>query len=273
MNSLTRTLAKFATSQSQQASRRWVTSHSVSTSPKRYTRAKKPAYSNPPAQEPTREWPRPAEIPYQSKVENSVRLSGYIRMPVQSQAASDGKYWAGTVIAQNPSSDPPLWIPIIFEGDLAHVAASHLKEDDHVYIDGQLTADPPSENNGQANVQVIVRTVNFVDESSKNTSIASGKQEGTLSHLAATGKSTVTAEDSWMDLLENPKEWKDYREQKRNGLVKPKHPDFKRKVGGLSLWLDSASKSVLSKLEGLQFDVPFQKSKDFQKSEEVNQLK
>ncbi|OMO70474.1 hypothetical protein COLO4_28583 [Corchorus olitorius] len=59
----------------------------------------------------------------------------------------------------------------------------------------QLTADPPSETNGQANVKVIVRTVNFVDESPKKTSIASGKQEGTLSHLADTEKGAVTAWD------------------------------------------------------------------------------
>lgn len=92
-------------------------------------------------------------------------------------------------------ASPTLWIPIIFEGDLAHIAACHLKENDHVYIDGQLTDDPPSETNGQANVQVIVRTVNFVDESPKKTSIASGKQEGTLSHFSATEKGTVTAWD------------------------------------------------------------------------------
>jgi len=48
-------------------------------------------------------------------------------------------------------------IPVIFEGDLAHVAACHLKKKDCVYIAGQLSADPPpfTMNEGQANVQVM----------------------------------------------------------------------------------------------------------------------
>lgn len=46
-------------------------------------------------------------------------------------------------------------IPIIFEGVLAHTAACHLKENDHVYIDGHLSADPPSNvTRNQASVQV-----------------------------------------------------------------------------------------------------------------------
>ena len=49
--------------------------------------------------------------------------------------------------------------------------------------------------------------------------------------------------------------------------LKPKYPDFKRKDGDLALWLDSAPMWVLSELEGLQFDVPTQKSK------QVNQYK
>ncbi|EOX96863.1 Plastid transcriptionally active 9, putative [Theobroma cacao] len=263
MNSLTRTLAKIATSEAQQASRRWILqSFSTSTTSKRLTQPENPSDSKHSA---PKEWPRPGEIPYQSKVANSVSLSGYIHMPVQFEAASDGKFWAGTVIAQNPSSDsPPLWIPIIFEGDLAHIAACHLKENDHVYIDGQLSADPPSSNatHAQANVQVMVRTINFVDESPPMTKgIASHKQEGTLSHSAGTKQGTETAPNPWRDLLDNPKEWQDYRENKLNGLVKPKYPDFKHKDSGLALWLDSAPKWVLSELEGLQFDVPIQKPK------------
>lgn len=37
--------------------------------------------------------------------------------------------------------------------------------------------------------------------------------------------------------------------------VKPKHPDFKRKVGGFSLWLSTAPDWALLKLEELEFDV------------------
>lgn len=107
MNSLTRTLAKIATSKPHQASRRWLALQyfHASTTPNRYTKSKKPSSLSAPT-----EWPRPSKIPYQSKVANSVCLSGFIHMPVQFEAATDGKFWAGTVISQNPSSDsPPLW--------------------------------------------------------------------------------------------------------------------------------------------------------------------
>ncbi|MBA0782217.1 hypothetical protein Gotri_003076 [Gossypium trilobum] len=251
-------LAKFAASQSHNASRRWLASQlfTTSTAAKRCSKSGILSDTKPPT---VQEWPRPSKIPYQPKAANSVTLSGYINMPVQFEAASDGKFWAGTVISQNPTYDsPPLWIPIIFEGDLAHTAAFHLKENDHVYIDGQLTADPPSNaTRNQASVQVMVRAINFVDESSPKTkSIASVKTKRTSRHSDSTGKDAEPAANTWRDLLDNPKEWMDYREHKLNGSVKPKYPDFKRKDGVHSLWLNSAPQWVIPKLEGLKFDIP-----------------
>ncbi|PPD69266.1 hypothetical protein GOBAR_DD33865 [Gossypium barbadense] len=187
-------LAKFAASQSHNASRRWLTSQlfTTSTAAKRCSKSGIPSDTKPPT---AQEWPRPSKIPYQPKAANSVTLSGYINMPVQFEAASDGKFWAGTVISQNPSYDsPPLWIPIIFEGDLAHTAAFHLKENDHVYIDGQLTADPPSNaTRNQASVQVMVRAINFVDESSPKTkNIASVKTKRTSRHSGESSPSSLS---------------------------------------------------------------------------------
>ena len=43
--------------------------------------------------------------------------------------------------------------------------------------------------------------------------------------------------------------------------VKQNHPDFKRKDGGHSLWLNRVPKWVLSELKGKEFDVPVLKSK------------
>ncbi|KAL6977781.1 hypothetical protein U1Q18_026567 [Sarracenia purpurea var. burkii] len=118
------------------------------------------------------DWPRPSEIPWQTKVANSVNLIGYVQIPVQFKVSSDGKYWAGTIIYQRNDDSfdsPPFWIPVIFEGDLAHIAVCHLKAKDHVYIAGQLSADPPpfTMSEGQANVQVMVRSINFVEGSSQ----------------------------------------------------------------------------------------------------------
>lgn len=47
-------------------------------------------------------------------------------------------------------------IPIIFEGDLAHVAACHLKKNDHIHISGQLFADAPPSTTPQTPVNIQV---------------------------------------------------------------------------------------------------------------------
>ncbi|XP_076914622.1 protein OSB2, chloroplastic-like [Bidens hawaiensis] len=117
--------------------------------------------------------PKPSEIPWQAKVVNSVNLIGRVKIPVQFQTSSDCKCWAGTVISQDDnaasddSSPTSFWIPVIFEGDLAHIAMCHLKEKDYVHVAGHLSVDvPPFKlSEVQANVQVMANTINFVENS------------------------------------------------------------------------------------------------------------
>ncbi|XP_010265383.1 PREDICTED: protein OSB2, chloroplastic-like isoform X2 [Nelumbo nucifera] len=285
-------------------------------------------------------WPRPSEIPWQAKVANSVNLIGSVAMPVHFQASPDGKYWAGTIIKQEKTLDLPfLWIPIIFEGDLAHTAACHLKENDRVYVGGQLSADPPpfAMQHGQANVQVMVQSINFVSRKGKlsysykkdepsigsetkddisvkqywddllakphewwdirlNKNNPTGaafehKENGQLlcidestpesihlrlNHLTFDHKITQkwqksvtdlktkdveTGESCWRDLVDNPNKWRDYRKYKLDGSINARYPDFKHKDSGLALWLGSAPKWILSKLEGLEFDSKIHKTK------------
>ncbi|XP_040995748.1 protein OSB3, chloroplastic/mitochondrial-like isoform X1 [Juglans microcarpa x Juglans regia] len=300
-------------------------------------------------------WARPSEIPFQAKVANLVNLIGYVHIPVQFEASRDGKYWAGTVITQDQASDsPPLWIPIIFEGDLAHIAACHLKEKDCVHVAGQLSADPPHliENSGQSSIQVMVHSLNFIqgysqmkrslapqeqkrflqdsasvkdedededeDEDDINQSwkdllakphewwdirLKEENPEGAAFERKSNGEllriddsipewvqkqlETITFEckaqlkssknfnkkvginafsagvkkrvdselNPWRELLDNPKQWWDFRSSKLTGSVNPKFPDFKCKVGDRALWLDGAPGWVLSELEGVEFDV------------------
>ncbi|ESW24981.1 hypothetical protein PHAVU_004G177000 [Phaseolus vulgaris] len=75
-------------------------------------------------------------------------------------------------------------------------------------------------------------------------------------------KNPDSSMSSWIDLLDNPKQWFDFRDSKQNGLVNPKYPDFKRKDGTGSLWLNTATTWVLPKLKGLEFDVPVVKCKN-----------
>ncbi|XP_076898718.1 protein OSB2, chloroplastic-like isoform X2 [Bidens hawaiensis] len=125
----------------------------------------------PPTPNTTSTSPKPTQIPWQAKVVNSVNLIGRVKIPVQFEASSDGKCWAGTIISQDneSSSTSPtsFWIPVIFEGDLAHIAMCHLKEKDYVHVAGHLSVDvPPFKlSEVQANVQVMANTINFVENS------------------------------------------------------------------------------------------------------------
>ncbi|CAK9157721.1 unnamed protein product [Ilex paraguariensis] len=78
---------------------------------------------------------------------------------------------------------------------------------------------------------------------------------------------------SWRDLIKNPKQWWDHRENKLNGLVKAKHPDFKHKDSGLALWLKSAPQWVLAGLEGLEFDVPIGRMKEAKDNKKIDSWK
>ncbi|PRQ29990.1 putative primosome PriB/single-strand DNA-binding protein [Rosa chinensis] len=298
-------------------------------------------------------FPRPTEVPFQPKVANSVRLIGHVRTPLQVQTTQDGAFWAATVLTafSSSSSSKSLRIPIIFEGDLAHIASLHVKDDDYVFVAGNLRSDLNHLNahEGQARLQVKVHTLNFVEESfPMNTRSKDGSEERTIDHTVASEKDDMnesqkdilvwknilvwkdllakphewwdvrskegspkaaaferksngelrTIDDStpewiqhkldsltfdqkpnshssetslredgdstlgtWRDLLDNPKQWMDYRDQKRNKLVKRNHPDFKCKDGGHALWLNKVPQWVLSELKGMEFDVPILKPK------------
>lgn len=243
-------------------------------------------------------WPRPSEIPYQAKVANSVNLVGFVQTPVQFEASSDGKYCASTVVAHENSDDNSvLMIPIVFAGDLAHVVACHVKENDCVYVSGKFSMDPlPCEfmDEYQSCFHVVAENVNFVqglkrkalkgsvksvypksknfllDNNDKQHSDYMVKQKDSLSGLqcddsvnlgGSKSEEGVTGGDDWRDLIKNPKQWWDCRKAKLDGIVKARHPDYKKKDSSTSLWLENAPRWVLEGLEGLEFDIYAPKSK------------
>ncbi|KAK6140198.1 hypothetical protein DH2020_025996 [Rehmannia glutinosa] len=271
-------------------------------------------------------WPKPRDIPYQAKVANFVNLIGYVELPVRFEADSDGKHFATTVISLgNGGERNSLTIPVVFEGDLAHVVSCHVKENDCVFVSGQLSVDPMklvlSESLGK--FHVVAENVNFVEGFERNVvdkriGVAfsaveidkPGKHAAKVfdempveidkpgKHAAKVfdemperagnddklllkadtesvppaasfelgineknGESVSKKKDGnqildlWRDLVKNPLQWWDYRNHKANGLVKEKFPDFKQKMTGESLWVNSAPNWVLPGLAKLEFDV------------------
>ncbi|VVA93164.1 unnamed protein product [Arabis nemorensis] len=214
-------------------------------------------------------WPRPTKIPYQPKIANSIDLVGYVKLPVQFQANHDGSFYAGTVISNGPSSDsdtesdPKFLIPVVFEGELAHTANCHLKKNDRVHITGQVFVDtnPSGAEPDQEYVQVMVRDLHYIDGSKalpKVLPTSSDQKEGVLKHSVSLQQVRNVGTDHWFDLLHKSDEWSDYRESKQNGSVHPKYPDFKKKDGSVSLWLNKAPKEILSDLKDVKFDIPVQ---------------
>ncbi|KFK44893.1 hypothetical protein AALP_AA1G316600 [Arabis alpina] len=214
------------------------------------------------------EWPRPTEIPYQPKIANSIDLVGYVKQPVQFHANQDGSSWAGTVISHKPSSDSDtesdtkFLIPVLFEGELAHTANCHLKENDRVHITGQVFVDtsPSGEKPDQEYVQVMVRDLHYIEGSKALPKVLpiSDQKEGVLKHSASLQqvRNRNVGSGHWFDLLDKSDEWCDYRESKQNGSVHPKYPDFKKKDGSVALWLNNAPKEILFELEDVKFDIP-----------------
>ncbi|XP_027359050.1 protein OSB2, chloroplastic-like [Abrus precatorius] len=276
---------------------------------------------------------RPSDIPFQPKLANAVNLIGEVHAPIQFETSSDGNTWAATVITRQDLS-----IAVIFEGDLAHTAASHLKQNDCIHVSGQLSTDPPHLQNPQhqTHFQVMVQTLNFVrgypppqdqssftrkyfhaketeellldkswkdllqnptqwwdvrssKENSKGAAFESKlngellfinsstpkwlqeklesmaidlKPERQQSMITGAKKDPDASPSSWTDLLNDSKQWCDYRQSKLNGLVNPKHPDFKHKDSSAALWLNQVPSWVLPKLKELEFDVPVVKSKN-----------
>lgn len=198
--------------------------------------------------------PRPSEIPYQSKVANLVNLIGHIQSPIKFQKSPDGKNWAGTLICQEDGHERPCLIPLLFEDDLAHVVTFHVKEKDCVYVSGYLIGDPMPFPVCQTPTRCHLRVlnINFVQGYEKKISDKPRRRRERFR-----GKSLSESSDkfdSWRDLVENSRQWRDYREQKFKGLVTNKYPDFKHRETGAALWIGKAPKWVMERLESLDFD-------------------
>lgn len=226
---------------------------------------------------------KPSEIPFHSNVANSVDLIGFVDCPVQFQALPDGRRVAKTVIfsttdLEGTSSSPSVSIPVVFQGDLAAIAKFHVKENDCIYVSGQLSGDdlPSVMNGNQRTVHLLVQIMNFVVGLKRNPTEISGlendddgvfvkKKKGNKKGFSSLNNSRKTMNvekwKDWRDLINNSKQWKDYRERKAKGTVKARHPDFKNEEKCVSLWLSNAPDWVLEGLEGLEFNNSVPKGK------------
>ncbi|XP_020698793.1 protein OSB3, chloroplastic/mitochondrial isoform X2 [Dendrobium catenatum] len=222
----------------------------------------------------TSELPRPSLIPFQAKVANSVHLVGTIDTGVKLQQHSDGIYACVSIIVNEnmemPKDTSRFWIPIIFRGDLAEIAACHLKKNDLIYVSGQLTRDNVTftHEDTKENIKLIAHSLNFVkdacsprrggyiqtqDEVSTSDSVEADPARPDAQSSEGDTKTSDNVKRLWDELVIDPEKWLDNREGKQKGLLSTKNPDFKHKETGNGLWLNTAPSWVVPRLEGLVF--------------------
>ncbi|MQM08853.1 hypothetical protein Taro_041711 [Colocasia esculenta] len=194
--------------------------------------------------------PKPPEIPWQAKVANTVHLIGHLGTPVQLGVSPDGAYTAVSVLLHEKTHDlPQFWIPIVFQGDLAQIAACNLKEKDHVYVNGQLTGGSQLiDSNPDTKMQVMVHSISYVLDLHSQDHIRNNK--GLVNTSAQVKDAPAPAVmQVWNDLFANPLKWWDYRpkDNKRSGA-------FKHKDSGQLLEIkEDTPEWILSQLDKLIF--------------------
>ncbi|WOL11993.1 protein OSB3, chloroplastic/mitochondrial [Canna indica] len=194
--------------------------------------------------------PRPKAIPFQTKVANQVHLIGSVGVPVELQTLPNGSYSAVSVLSsETTKGSPQFWIPVIFLGDLAQVAARHLKENDVVYVTGQLSGEalPHTNEDARTNIQVLADSLSFVqNECSVKVDDKSNEKVEQTSGFAE--ENNLPDLHLWKDLLANPHDWCD----NRLGKGYSKRAAFRHKSSGQQLWInESTPEWILSKLETL----------------------
>jgi hypothetical protein len=187
-------------------------------------------------------FPKPTEIPFQPKLANSVNLIGTVTKPIHFDTSPDGNPFAATVITRLDQDPSSLLIPVLFQGDLAHTANFHLKLNDVVHVAGQLSTDRPKHSNPQYQFQVMVQSLNFVQDYPrvKKDSLNTKQKTASLSESeddeVNPSKKDIHSEEteelvikkSWKDIINKPGEWQDDHSTKES----PKSAAFESKTDG-----------------------------------------
>ncbi|ESR57163.1 hypothetical protein CICLE_v10021384mg [Citrus x clementina] len=184
-------------------------------------------------------YPKPAEIPWNKELTNTVHLIGVVGTPIETKHLPSGKVLAWTRLAVRKSATQTSWINLTFWDELAHVASQHVEKGQQIYISGRLVSDVVESDDGQQQTyyKVVVQQLNFVERSSPSMSsydsesnfMTAGKK-----YANSSGNNMGSTEELWQAFFASPNEWWDNRKNKKN----PKYPDFKHKDTGEALWVE-----------------------------------
>lgn len=171
---------------------------------------------------PTAGFKKPEVIPWQENMPiNSATFVGTVTRDMQIQYLDSGKIVANSSIKVKRVLKDDSWFYVEFWGDLAEVAAAHLKKDDLIFVSGSVWPEKVIGRDGleKTFAKVVVKDLKFVQQSSN--------RESTINDLSTYGL--------WKDLFDNRADWIDTRERKTN----ERYPDFKHKYAERALWLNN----------------------------------
>ncbi|XP_065861038.1 protein OSB2, chloroplastic-like [Euphorbia lathyris] len=193
---------------------------------------------------------KPAEIPWNKELCNSVHLIGVVGTPVEIKHLPSGKVLAWTRLAVKKSATETTWINLTFWDELAQVAFQHVQKGNQIYVSGRLISDVVENDDGkqQTYYKVVVQQLNFIQRSTASASSYDRDSDNVTSRkFVNNGATGVGVMELWQAFFANPSEWWDNRNNKRN----PKYPDFKHKDTGEALWVEGRNNPawVKSQLE------------------------
>ncbi|XP_021726667.1 protein OSB3, chloroplastic/mitochondrial-like isoform X2 [Chenopodium quinoa] len=180
---------------------------------------------------------RLSTVTWSPHLHNSVSFIGTVDFPVKKYASKDDRLGVYTSlhVKASPNSDSSFWITLVMWDELAERALLHLKQNDYIYISGELGSYAKATSEGKESIRykVTAKELNYVklDEPGKLSQRAADPEKET-----GLGESSLQKKNNRLQLLQllfaNPSDWYDNRKSKKN----PKQPDFKHKSTGEVLW-------------------------------------
>lgn len=187
-----------------------------------------------------RKYGRPSTVTWSQRLHNSVSLIGTVEYPLKRYDSQNERFGVFTLllVKTSPDSDNSFRITLEMWDELAERALLHLKQNDYIFVSGELGSYTKVTAAGIESLRykVTAKELNYVklDEPGKISQQAVNPEKETGEHL---GESSLQKYNNrlhlWQILFANPNEWYDNRKSKKN----PRQPDFKHKSTGEALWL------------------------------------
>ncbi|RAL47295.1 hypothetical protein DM860_013260 [Cuscuta australis] len=206
----------------------------------------------------TLKFQKPSTITRAPKIYNSVSFIGTADFPLTRFNTHGGaSFGLHTFLNVSTSSacKNPFKIKLKMWGDVAELSLKHLRQNDLIYVSGNLTSYVMTGHEGNPRLfhEVIVKEINFVAGHSK----APTCREGKKAELSDEDRAEMNRRrlHLWQVFFSSPYEWWDNREKKLNS----KAPDFKHKNTGEALWLKQDDPSWIRRQLELLDSTPVRK--------------